>query len=244
MNHVEQIASTFFNRLGYAVDVIPTSSNKRADLAVFDGINRYIVEIKEKFQTDSKVSYSTEGEGASLVHVRSEPHARSNRLDGVFKDGAKQLSETPSSSSAFRLIWLHCEGPHADMIGYRALYTFYGVEQLVPCSSRGEGVNCVYFNHSTAFAKPSINGLVIVENDSLQLCLNEFSTNYESFKVSKLVQTLGDAIYDPKCFDDRKGTIVLRSDISRGAESEVLMELERLTGVRYRTISLHQYSFS
>lgn len=244
MERAKQIAITFFESLGYVVQEIPVAHGKRADLKVSDGKCSYVVEVKEKLEADSQAEYSTIEVPDSLVYVRQEAHARSNRIDGVLKRGAKQLSETPCADGAFKLVWLHSEGDHAEMTARRALYTYYGIADLVPQSQRGNGVNCVYFHYSTAFAKPNVNGLIVVEDHSLQLCLNEFSDNYGSFKKSSLVRNLGEAVYDPLDFEKKASTIVLRSTISRGRESEVLDEVERTTGIRYRMIKLNRYTFS
>jgi hypothetical protein len=53
---------------------------------------------------------------------------------------------------------------------------------------------------------------------------------------------MGNDVYDPANFDDDDGKIVLRSDISRSDENVVLDELERISGVRYTTITLHRYN--
>jgi hypothetical protein len=243
MERSKEIAASFFKNLGYTVDDIAVADQKRADIDVFDGSDRYIVEVKEKLETDSKVEYSTIGEGNSITQVRKEPHARSNRLDGVFKHGAKQLAGTPQSANSFQLIWLHAGSLDGEMTARRAIYTFYGIEDLVPCSLEGDGVNCVYFHHSTAYARPNINGLIIVERGTLQLCINEYAVSCTAFQKSNLVRYFGDAVYDPSQFKSRPGTIIFNGDISRGRESDVLDELQRTTGVRYRKAELNRYSY-
>jgi len=176
-------------------------------------------------------------------YTTREPFSPSDRLDGVLKRGKKQLDETPSEPEAFKLLWLFVGGANADMTIRRALFTFYGIATLSPLSKGGGGVNCVYFHSSTSYAMPGVNGLIVMENDSLQLCLNEFSPNYSSFQMSNLVRDMGDAIYDPSRFESEPGTIVLRSNVPRKNEQDVLDELERTTGVRYVKTQLHRYIF-
>lgn len=243
MERAKVIATRFFSGLGYSVAAIPEAGDKRADLDVHDGENQYIVEVKEKLDTGTQITYSTVDVGPSKIQVGREPHSRSNRLDGVLKHGNKQLNETPGADRAFNLLWLYTEGGNAEMTVRRALYTFYGVATLIPVSQSGNGVNCVYFDYSTAFAMPTVDGLIVVESNSHNLCLNEFSPNYSRFKTSRLVSALGAAVYDPLTFENRDGTIVLRSDISRKDEREVLNELERITGIRYTRIQMNRYTF-
>jgi hypothetical protein len=244
MEHAKHIAITFFRGLGYSVTEIPETSTKRADLDVDDGETQYIVEIKEKLDTGSQIQCSVLSEDDLTINVGREPHLRSNRLDGVLKYGAGQLNETPSQDDAFNVLWLYSDGANSDMTIRRALYTFYGVATLIPLSPRGDGVNCVYFDYCTAFSMPSVSGLIVVEKDALQLCLNEFSRSYHKFKTSKLVHELGGAVYDPANFEDAEGTIVLRSDLSRRNEQDVLDELERITETRYTRIQMNRYRFS
>jgi hypothetical protein len=243
MERAKTIAAHFFERLDYDVSDISVSSGKRADMRVFDGMSTYIVEVKEKARSDSQIEHSTIDYDGSKVNIAREPHSRSNRLDGVLKHAAKQLAETPCNDSDFKLIWLHSDSASARMTIYRTLYTFYGVAQLVPRSQQGDGVNCAYFYTCTAFNCPVVDGLIVVEHNSLQLCLNEFSRNYESFKTSNLVRRLGEAVYDPVRFDNKPGTIVLRESISRKNDVDTLAEIERVTGVKYSVIAMNSYQF-
>lgn len=243
MERPKRIASNFFARLGYSVTSIPEADEKRADLDVHDGNDQYIVEVKEKIDTGSQIRLSKNPIDDSEHLVGCEPFARSNGLDNVFKKTKKQLADTPSDDAAYQLIWLHTEGINADMMARRALFTFYGVTTLSPGALRGNAVNCVYFDYSTAFAAPSVDGLIVVENDKLLLCLNEFSPRYLRFRDTKLVRVFGDAVYDPATFESREGTIVLRSNVSRKEKNEVLRELERISGIPYTIIEMNRYTF-
>lgn len=242
MERAKQIACRFFEQLGFQVDSIPEADTKRADLDVNDGHQRYVVEVKEKLDTGSQLEVLANSYPDSDHKITREPHARSNRLDGILKDGRKQLQATPAHGDVLRIIFLFFAGANADMFVRRSLYTFYGVQDLTPISKGGPGVNCVYFHNSFAYSSPKLDGLLLMENDGLQLCLNEFSTNCDMLRHSLLAQKMGAAVYDPAKFEDDEGRIVLRSEISRTNESTVLAELERISGVRYRTITLHRYN--
>jgi hypothetical protein len=238
----KQIAKQFFEQLGFAANDIPETDAKRADLDVDGNGQQYIVEVKEKLDTGSQLEVLKHSYPNSDRKITREPHSASNRLDGVMKNGRKQLQKTPANPDAIRLIFLYFAGPNAEMFGRRALYTLYGVQDVIPVSIDGEGLNCVYFHNSFAFNSPDVDGVILMKNDSLQLSLNEFGNNYNQLQNSKLVSELGNAVYDPAGFDAAPGKIVLRSSISRRDENEVLDELERQTGIRYATITLHRYN--
>lgn len=241
MERAKQMARNFFEELEFHVDDIPETNEQRADLDVNDGYQQYIVEVKEKLDTGSQLTVLEESYPDSGRHITSEPHAASNRLDGILKKGRKQLVATPASNEALRLILLMFTGPNADMFGRRALYTFYGIQDVTPRSRNGGGQNCVYFHNSFSFSSPSVDGLLLVENNGLQLCFNEFSPKCDVLRKSHLATKMGKAVYDPANFGDDDGKVVLHSAVSRTNECDVLDELERATGVRYNTITLNRY---
>jgi len=242
MERAKLIARQFFEEFGFGVDDIPEADTKRADLDVNDGKQQYIVEVKEKLDTGSQLSLLPNSYPGSERKITREPHAASNRLDGILKDGRKQLTATPAADNALRLIFLMFVGPNAEMFVRRSLYTFYGVQDVTPVSHEGDGLNCVYFHNSFSFSSPEVDGLLLMENDGLQLCLNEFSATCDVLRHSQLSRKMGAAVYDPAGFDDDDGKIVLRSAVSRTDERAVLDELERISGVRYNTITLHRYN--
>lgn len=244
MEQSKETAYRFFHSLAFNVRVIPEANEKRADLALDDGCNEYLVEVKEKESEDLFTECMRLEDKDTDILIRKDPHSRSNRIDGILKHGAKQLNETPATDSTFRIIWLQSIGMNADMTIRRALQSFYGIATLLPkWPHKGEGINCVYFDYSACHSMQHVDGLMLVENRDLLLCLNEFSHNYFEFRKSLLVKCLGEAICDPKDFDGKEGTIVLRSDISRKNEQHVLNELERQVGVRYSKIVINRYSF-
>ena len=238
----KKIARQFFMGLGFHVVDIPESDAKRADIEVNDGINQYIIEVKEKLDTGSQLTVLSGVYPNSDRQITHEPHAPSNRLDGILKHGRKQLAATPAKKDALRLIFLFFTGPNADMFVRRSLYTFYGIQDVVPASGKDPGINCVYFHNSFSFSSPNVDGLLLREDEGLQLCLNEFSPRCGVLRQSKLAQKMGTAVYDPVKFNDDHGKIVLRSTISRTNQSDILDELKRIFGVRYRAITLHRYN--
>lgn len=243
VEHAKKIASLFFRQLGFDVIEIPECKTQRADLEVRDGIDQYIVEVKEKLDTGSQLEFLANSDPQSDWPIVREPHSSSNRIDGVLKSARKQLIATPAEDNALKLIFLCFSGPNAEMFVSRALYTFYGVQYVAPVTAGAPSRSCIYFHNSFAFSSPQVDGMLLVENHDLQLCLNEYSVNYQSIRRSRLVEKMGAAVYEPAKFCDDDSKIVLRSSVPRSDEQVVLAELERLFGIRYRVINLHRYSF-
>ena len=148
MEYAKELAKHLFeNEFGFSVNEIPETDAKRADLDVNDGAQQYLVEVKEKIDTGSQLTtldWTYEGYDRKITR---EPHAPSNRLSGIMRSGRKQLESTPAENDAIRLIFLYFTGPNADMFARRTLYTFYGVQDVIP-DDGGDGLNCVYFHNS------------------------------------------------------------------------------------------------
>ena len=242
MEYAKELAKHFFeNDLGFSVNEIPEADAKRADLDVNDGDQQYIVEVKEKLDTGSQLAtldWTYEGYDRKIAR---EPHAPSNRLSGIMRSGRKQLESTPADHDAIRLIFLYFTGPNADMFSRRTLYTFYGVQDVIP-DDGGGGVNCVYFHNSFSFSSPTVDGIIIVENDGLNLCLNEFGNHYGRLQSSQMAEKLKLGIYDPANFESDDGKLVLRSNVNWKTESDVLDALEQQTGTSYHTMTLNRYN--
>ncbi len=245
MEYSKHIAMHFFKEHGYSVEEIAEAEDKRADLNVSDGIDNYIIEVKEKIDTGNQIKWSAIYDRKTSFLVGEESHSCSENLRGKIRKANKQIIETPSKENALHLLWFFTQGNNADMITRRLLYTFYGIANLIPVNQKGDGVNCVYFEYSASYRMQELDGIILVENDRVNLCLNEYSKQYHKLQKSKLHKIFNrDAIYDPETFEARPGTIVFRSDMSRKDENQVLEELENVTGVRYRKIVVNRYTFA
>lgn len=240
--HVRHI---FERKFGYFVESIEETPGEaeRADLRVCDGVRQYIIEVKERlsetiplqreFFDDDNGGYSVYTEGPKLA----------DRMKERWKKGKKQLDATPGKERDFKLLFQYAKGDGAEIVIRRAIHEFYGVAKLSPASREDPWVDCIYFNYAAAYRMPRLNGLLLLENRSLSLCLNEFSENYEDFRNSDLVRKMGNAIYDPSNFDDREDTIVYDGDLPRKNETGILDELERKYGKRYRKIEMYRPIF-
>jgi hypothetical protein len=238
------VATTWLNTFGLTVEEISTASERRADLKARDVDAEYLIEVKEKIDTGnhSHFSESPLTETHSVL-IRSDEHKRLDRLDNILRDGQKQIVSTPEHERCFNLIWVHFDGPHADMAARRLLYTFYGIADLCARQQNAPGINCLYFDFNAAFAMPNINAVVVCEKRELQIAINEFATNVDSFRRTAFVQKFGNAKYDPLDFENDESKIVLRSNIPRKNENDVLAEVKRQTGVDYYRVTLNRYTF-
>lgn len=199
MERAKQIAADFFAQIGFQVQGIAESDSKRADLIANDGTATYLVEVKQKLDDADQQNHNSGRMAEGEVVCHSEPHSRSNRIDGLLKHGRKQLDDTPKPAGSFSLLWFHAEGIDADLKVRRAQNTFYGLVPLIPLSRNVAAIRCFYFDYATAFGMTTVDGLLTVHNCNLCLCLNEFAVSVNAFKESKLAKELSraGAIIDP-----------------------------------------------
>jgi hypothetical protein len=243
----ELIAFKIFKEIfGYSVEWIPESElegEHRADIKIDDGDCQYIVEVKERLNIDSQLQRENFVDDDGEYSVYTEGPKLSQRLKKVWENGSKQLNETPRKNWSFQLLFQSARGPMAEITIRRSLEMFYGIATLSPTSHKDPVVNCVYFNYNRAQALPSVNGLFLMENTRLWLCINEFSENYEDFRKSDLARKMGNAIYDPSTFNDREDIIVYDGDTPRKNETAILDELERKYSKQYRKIEMYRPVF-
>jgi hypothetical protein len=243
MEAIKQEAYELLIDLGCCVEDIPESDERRADLRAVDATSTYLVEVKQKLDDGDRLEADSRRMADGEVISHSETLSHHNRVDAILKDGRDQLHETPQSNSDFRLVWFAADGIDRHVYWERAFATFYGSVQLLALKPH-RIVYCFYFDYSAAWSMPTVEAMMLVDRDNLQLCLNEFSPRFESFRESSLCKRLSDAVVDPLQLLADNSIIALHSDVSRRNEDLVLDELFRQTGIRYITLRPQQHSAS
>jgi hypothetical protein len=250
MEDAKQLAIRILKSLGYRAESIPESADgggKRADIAADGDGDRYIIEVKHRFEDPVQRKAMNERLANGELVSTAESLCYSARVDAILRHGLKQIDETPKAHGTFNLLWFHAEGMDADLKARRARNTFYGLVHLLPRpldSPGAEETQCFYFDHNTSIRLPTVHGLVIVDGEGLQLCINEFSDRAFEFRKSSLVAKLGTAVIDPVSLESSGEAIVLRSNVRRSDETLVLQKIYELTGNRYISIRLNRHAVS
>ena len=248
MEHAKQLAIGVLTSLGYRAELIPESSDsqgRRADIAADGDDDRYVVEVKHRFEEPVRRAEINERLANGDVVSTTESLGYSDRVDAILRHGLKQIDETPKTVGTFNLLWFHAEGMDADLKALRARNTFYGLVHLSPRpleSPDAKATQCFYFDHNTSIRLPTVHGLVIVDGEGLELCVNEFADAADDFRKSSLVATLRHAVIDPSRLESTGEAIVLRSDIPRADESRVLQKIHELTSHHHIPIRFHRHA--
>lgn len=245
MEVAKQQAYELLTELGYAVEDIPEADKRRADLRVSDLSSTYFIEVKQKLDDTESLRADAERMVRGEVVTHTESVSQNNRVDAILKDGCDQLDQTPKGDDDFALIWFAADGLDRNVYRQRAFATYYGFVQLIALDPPSDRVvDCFYFDFSASWSMRSVDAMVLVDGDGLQLCLNEFSPRIATFRESDLCVRLSTGVVDPVKLAADGSIISLHSDVSRKSESAVLNELFRQTGVRYMAVRPQQHSAS
>jgi hypothetical protein len=250
MERAKQIAIRALTSLGYDAKPIPEESGrkgKRADIAAAGDNDRFIVEVKQRLEDANRRNERNERLASGELVSSEEPLGYSDRVDAILRRGLKQINETPKTSGTFNLLWFHTEGLDSDLKALRARNTFYGLVHLFPRSlesPHAEATQCFYFDHNTSIRLPTVHGLIVVDGEGLQLCINEFAESAEDFRRSSLVTRLGDAVIDPRQLELAGEALILRGNFPRGDESAVLQKVHEATTNHYIAVRLNRHAVS
>ncbi len=233
--------------MGFNVEAIPETNEKRADLLASDAEARYIIEIKHKFEDQSLAREDAARMARGEVVTRSESTGHRKRIIAILKHGRKQLDATPAARDAFRLLWFFTDGADHDLLQDQAYSTFYGRVYLVPKEPpESEDKECFYFDYSAACSMPSVDGMILANNSGLLLCLNEHSERYADFRETSLCQQFAaeKAVIDPVVLRANGKILACTSTGPRKDDNELLDELRTQTGILYIPIRFVQASAS
>ena len=241
-------ATRVLERLGFDVEKVPVGNGRTADLLAIDSESQqYLIEVKDKVESESKAQERIERLRRGDPYVQADQIAQDNRISGILQDARKQLDATPKNDTTFQLIWFHATGVDAGLKYRQAFATFYGQVDLLalnPLSNRTRV--CFYFDYSTAFNVPSIDGLILTDGENLQLCLNEFSAHGDEFRRSELYRKLIESggVVDPVVLEAEGAIISCRAAIARKNDDEIVKALQEQTGVLYSPIRFTRHAVS
>lgn len=236
MEHSKRIAIRELTRLGFKVDEIPETADKRADLCASDGEHTYHIEAKDKFDSDIIPAASQDD-----LYRRKDPLTHTNTISGVLRKAHTQLKGTPKADGTFQLIWFHAE---SSLQWHQAFATFYGamsVSALYP--NRDKSGWCFYFTFNASFTMPDVEALILTEGNGLHLCLNEFSPRRDEFRATRLYKAWSVGEFDPDKMEATGQIIRCRSTVSRKNEADVIKALKEQTGIDFVGNPLIRYSF-
>jgi hypothetical protein len=185
----EQEARRFFEEgLGLTATRVPTAEARTPDFLIDGEQPGYVLEVKSRFDDES---FPKELErGYTAVRSRSLGHDRWT-VDQA-RDARKQLMSDPARER-FWVLWfaVNCMSSSEAMFD-QVIGTLYGVRQVAYWDEElqtAHGRECLFVVPGVFERWPEIDGAIVTVEDSITLCVNDFSDKAESFSVSRLYQS-------------------------------------------------------
>jgi len=217
-NQAERLAKQFFQVHGYTVHRIARDQEaRRADFLAERGSEQVLLEVTEKEATGDFVELQSEARDRGLATL-SRPIRPWNRIDGLLRDKAKQLEETPSNGSVLRVVWFSASHGDAEYVLDATLRTAFGLRNLFVFTASGGQYPkpCFYYEHSTFFRTRSIDGLILESCGGAILCINSYSPMAAELSRATLSGVFPPGtVIDPLALEAQGRAFVLDAPIDR-----------------------------
>ena len=206
---------------GFTVEDIPTvPGEKRADLRAHYGQEEYILEAKEREETHrwrSLLAKVTENGQATMSRVVEPWNAVSSMIEGA----CRQLEATPSSQSAFHILWIVALRGDEEFVIRCVEKRLFGLETVTAVKSPHDPVRvfpCYYYSHADFPRFPILDAAVLCLRDKGFLCVNSFSLKREALRQGHLYSLLARqrAVRDPELLERRGKAFLIEKQIDRG----------------------------
>lgn len=236
----KELAIEVLRAFGMEAEELPRKETKTADVRTWGHQCEAFLEIKTKSDDTSRLEELSTSESDESVIWQIDPIAARAAFNTHIKEAGKQLAASATSNDSLRFVFLWLRGSDPDLLWRQAFETFYGRADLSAPGAE-QCVTCFYFDHSSCFSCPGIDGLFLVESDTrgvgVHLCLNEYSPRYKAIRTSAFVEAvkeIGFTVFDP-CMMEANGEVVAyRGDLPRSDREGILAELSSSHGVKYR----------
>jgi hypothetical protein len=173
----------------FNIERIAISDNqRRADYLVTDDVNSYVIEVTNKEETKEYKNLLKELHENGIGST-SQVICYWNRLDGILKNKADQISQTPKAQKCFRLLWLACVHTDWQTVMRRLECTLYGMARLSLWSKDkvvAAGVQCFYYDRFAFFNTPNIDAVIFSSSNAGRLFVNDFGSSSLHFRMTRL----------------------------------------------------------
>jgi hypothetical protein len=207
---------------GFIVEEISTAQNSRADLRASWNNEEYIIEAKGKDQTLSWTSLVSKAESDVLSSISRDVKPW-NALSAVTSDAYKQLTSTPASNTAFRILWLVAAHNDSAFVLSCIEKRLFGLENVVAIKSFHTPPivkPCYYHGHNDFIRFPDLDAVILSNLQAGYMCVNSFSHRRQSLRASRLYSVLNErgAVRDPEIAES-EGTafLIAEKNINRSS---------------------------
>jgi hypothetical protein len=229
---VEQVLAAW----GATVESLPTSSKEESDWLALLGGCRLLIEEKTKFDDPAAYQARSDALSAGQVHGSTLPLVHNNRLSGIVRKAAGQLSSTGKEiAHDARFLWFTGVEFHGEAKHYQFIATLYGSTRIFELD-QPTMKECYFFRNSDYFRYRShLDGAVAahLHDDvlTMRLCLNPYSPNWLTLRDSPYAKQFEYGLIDPVAEEVAGQAYIADTDVPRNDEGAVLRYLEQKYGL-------------
>ncbi|MBP7370729.1 MAG: hypothetical protein KA902_04750 [Arenimonas sp.] len=224
----DSIAVQVLKIWGASVESVATSKKQESDwFATLSGF-RLLIEEKTKLEDPSLTTERDKQLKTNSVFSSTTPLSPNNRISGIIKKAASQLTSTGADlAHDARIVWFTSTGFDAEAKYYQTINTLYGTTKVfVP----GAGLpmrECYFFHHSAFYRfRDELDGAIIGfingQTVTIRLCLNPYAKRWKALRDSPFANNLQSAPVDPIAEEASGEALLVDSDIDRNQHSAVL----------------------
>jgi hypothetical protein len=236
MAHEITIAAQVLATWGAQAALLPTSTKEESDwLAELDGC-RLLIEEKMKFDDPAAQVKRNATLAAGQVHGATIPLTHNNRISGIVRKAAGQLSSTGIDiQHDLRILWFTGVDFNGEAKHYQFMSTLYGSTRIFELD-RPQMRECYFFRNSDFFRyREQLDGAVAAylngNTVTMKLCLNPYSPNWQALRDSPYAKQFKLGLIDPIAEEEAGEAYISDTDIPRSDESAVLKYLEQKYGL-------------
>lgn len=222
---------------GATAKPLPTSSKEESDwLAVLGGCH-LLIEEKTKFDDPVSRKARNEALAAGQVHGATLPLTHNNKISGIVRKAASQLSSTGSDvAHDLRILWFTGLEFDGEAKHFQLMETLYGSTRIFELD-HPKMKQCYFFRNGDFFRyREHLDGAVAAylngDTVTMKLCLNPYSPNWMALRDSPYAKQFKLGLIDPVAEEAAGEAYIADTDIPRSDEAAVLRYLEQKYGLK------------
>lgn len=221
---------------GAKAQSLPTSTKEESDWLAELGGCRLLIEEKTKFDDPSSQTARDATLAAGQVHGTTTPLVHNNRISGIVRKAAGQLSSTGTDvPHDLRILWFTGVDFNGKAKHYQFMSTLYGSTRIFELG-RPQMRQCYFFRNSDFYRyREQLDGAVAAfltgNTITIKLCLNPYALNWQALRDSPYAKQFKLGLIDPIAEEEAGAAYIADTDIPRNNESAVLSYLEQKYGL-------------
>jgi hypothetical protein len=230
------IAAQVLEAWGATAKPLPTSSKEESDWLAELGGCRLLIEEKTKFDDPAERHARDTALASGQVHGSTLSLSHNNRISGIVRKGAGQLSSTKSDvEHDIRVLWFTGVGFDSEAKHYQFMATLYGSTRIFELD-HPKMKTCYFFRNSDFFRyREHLDGAIAAylcgNTVTMKLCLNPYSPNWMGLRDSPYAQQFKLGLVDPVAEEEAGEAFIADTDMPRNNEANILKYLEQKYGL-------------